>query len=133
MNPQEPKGLVLAPAIALIVVAVLGLSGSLFNFVVALIAEPPPIDPNAPQWLQDMQANQVGPVVAVVQAGFAILNVVIIVGAIQMLRFRMWGYALTASILAIVNFGTCCCILGIPVGIWSIVVLSQAHVKKAFK
>ena len=122
----------MAPAIALIVVATLGLGVSLFNIFAALTWEAPPINPNDPPFVQQMEANQVGPVAAGIQTCFALLNIVILIGAIQMLRFKMWGFSLTASILAIVNIGTCCCVLGLPVGIWSIVVLSQPHVKKAF-
>ena len=123
----------MAPAIALIVVATLGLCASAFNIVYALIADAPPIDPNLPAWTQDMQKQSVGPVAAAIQSVFLLLNIVILIGAIQMLRFKMWGYSLTASILAMINIGTCCCILGLPVGIWSVVVLSQAPVKNAFK
>lgn len=131
--PKKPTGVVIAPAIALIVVATLGLLASLLNIFMALAMEAPPIDPTAPDWLQDMQENQVGALPAVIHSLFVILNIVIMIGAIQMLRFKMWGYSLTASILAMLNFGTCCCVLGLPVGIWSIIVLSQPHVKKSFK
>ena len=131
-RPQKPSAVVMAPAIALIVVATLGLGFSLFNIFAALTWDAPPIDPNAPPFVQQMEANQVGPVAAAIQSCFAFLNIVIMLGAIQMLRFKMWGVSLTVSILAMLNFGTCCCILGLPVGIWSIVVLSQPHVKKAF-
>ena len=80
-----------------------------------------------------MQKNQVGPVAAAIQAAFVLLNIVILIGAIQMVRFKMWGYSLTASILAMINIGTCCCILGLPVGIWSLIVLFQPQVKNAFE
>ena len=122
----------MAPAIALIVVATLGLCASAFNIVFAFIAEAPPVDPTLPPWAQDMQKQSVGPVAAVIQSIFLLLNIVILIGAIQMVRFKMWGYALTVSILAMINIDSCCCVLGLPVGIWSVVVLSQPEVKKAF-
>ena len=125
--------MVMAPAIALIVVATLGLCASAFNIVFAFIAEAPPVDPTLPPWAQDMQKQSVGPVAAVIQSIFLLLNIVILIGAIQMVRFKMWGFSLAASILAMVNIGTCCCILGLPVGIWSTIVLVQPQVKKAFK
>ena len=125
--------MVMAPAIALIVVATLGLCASAFNIFAALTWDAPPIDPTAPPFVQEMQKNQVGPVAAAIQAAFVLLNIVILIGAIQMVRFKMWGYSLAASILAMINIGTCCCFLGLPVGIWSTIVLFQPQVKKAFK
>ena len=132
-QPQKPGGLVMAPAITLIVLASIGLLAAIIGCVSAAIGNAPPIDPTAPPFFQEMQKNQVGPLAASIQAGFAILNIVILIGAIQMLRFKMWGFALTVSILSILNVGNCCCIFGAPVGIWSIIVLSQARVKSAFK
>lgn len=125
--------MVIAPAIALIVVATLGLLASGFNIFAALMLDAPPVDPNAPPFIQQMQENQTGPVAAAIHSAFLILNIVILIGAIQMVRFKMWGYSLTASILAMINIGTCCCILGLPVGIWSIIVLLQPQVKNEFK
>ena len=132
-RPQKPSAMVMAPAIALIVVATLGLCASAFNIFAALTWDAPPIDPTAPPFVQEMQKNQVGPVAAAIQAAFVLLNIVILIGAIQMVRFKMWGYSLAASILAMINIGTCCCFLGLPVGIWSTIVLFQPQVKKAFK
>jgi hypothetical protein len=31
-----------------------------------------------------------------------------------------------------INIGTCCCIIGLPAGIWSLVILLQPDVSKAF-
>jgi hypothetical protein len=52
---------------------------------------------------------------------------------VQITRISMWGIGLAASIAAMVNFGTCCCVLGIPIGIWSVVILSQEDVRYLFK
>jgi hypothetical protein len=90
------------------------------------------IDPNAPEFIQGMQAGATGPVVAVVQGIFCLVNLFLIGGGVQMARIRTWGIALAASILAMINFGTCCCIVGLPVGIWSVVILLQPEVKAAF-
>ena len=126
------KGKVLAPAIFLTVVGSLGILFSIFNCATAMIGEPPPIDPNAPEFLREMQKNAHGPVAVVIQGIFVVVNAVIIFGAVQMMRFQMWPLGLAASILAMVNIGTCCCILGLPGGIWSLVILLQADVKQAF-
>ena len=56
-----------------------------------------------------------------------------ILGAWQMLRLRSYGSAIAGSILAMLNFQECCCLLGIPFGIWSLVVLSRPGVRDAFR
>jgi len=42
-------------------------------------------------------------------------------------------WALAASILAMVNVGSFCCVPGIPVGIWCLVILLTPEVRAAFQ
>jgi hypothetical protein len=121
------------PAVTLIVLGFLGLGLSILSGIVAIVGEPAQVDPNAPPFVQAIQEGSRGPLAAVIQGVFVLVNGAIIVGAIQMLRFRSWGLAVTASILAMLNFGNCCCMLGLPVGIWSVVVLSLEDVRDAFR
>ena len=126
--------MVMAPAIVLIVTAILGMGGTALNMAVALIIEPPTIDTTLPQLAQNIaKATQGGPVIIVFHSLFIILNLIILAGAIQMLRLKMRGFALTVSILAMLNLDCLCCLLGIPVGIWSLIILNKAEVKALFK
>lgn len=60
-------------------------------------------------------------------------SAVTIFGAIKMRQLQSFGLAMAASILALLPcVGPCCCI-GIPVGIWCLVVLNKPEVKSAFK
>jgi hypothetical protein len=133
-SPFDPRnsvrGKVMAPAIVLIVISTIGLMTSLFN--VAFAFAEPQIDPNDPPFIQQMKKSSAGPVVAAIQSAFVVTNLLIIGGAVQMMRFKTWGFALAASIIAMLNFGTFCCVLGLPVGIWSLVILLQPDVKHAF-
>lgn len=130
--PNMPNtGKIVAPGIALIVVGVLGLGFSLFNVVFALTANPQ-IDPNAPEFVREMQANSAGPVAAGIQSLFVLVNLLVIVGGVQIMRISTWPLGLAAAIAAIINFGSCCCILGIPIGIWSIIILAQEDVRRLF-
>jgi hypothetical protein len=131
-DERKANGKVMAPAIALLVIGLLGIVVSLFNLVFALLTPNQAIDPNAPEIIQEMQRNAGGPLAAAVQAVFAIVNGLIILGAIYMMRLRSWGWAMTSSVLAMVNIGTCCCVMGFPVGIWAIIVLSMEDVKQMF-
>ena len=127
------KGKVQAPAIGLIIASSIGLLMSIVNIVIAATSPPPVIDPNAPELLQEFQKGQVGPVAVVIQVAFVFVNVIIMIGAIQMFRFQSRGFAIAVSILAILNFGSCCCLLGAPFGIWSLIVLMADNVANAFK
>ena len=64
---------------------------------------------------------------------FLSVNGIVLAGAIQMMKLRSYGFAMTASILAVIPCCSPCFILGIPFGIWGIVVLSNAQVKHAFR
>jgi len=53
-------------------------------------------------------------------------------GGFGMLKLRYYGLAITASVLAMVPCCDLCCPIGIPVGIWALVVLAKPDVKQAF-
>jgi hypothetical protein len=58
-------------------------------------------------------------------------NAFIIFGAIKMRQLQNFGLAMAAAILAIVPCSGCYC-LGIPFGIWALVVLNKPEVKASF-
>jgi hypothetical protein len=126
---RAPAKLLLA-AMALIAVAGLGLAFSGFNFV--LTFGEAVVDPNAPPMVQEFQRGTVGPVATGMQGGFVLLNLFIIICAVQMMKLQNWGLAVTGSTLAILNIGSCCCILGLPVGLWCLAVLSSPEVMIMF-
>jgi hypothetical protein len=121
------------PAIFLLVVGVLGLMSSLLNVVVALVLKPPPVDPNAPEFIRQLQQGGFGPTAAAIQCIWVVVNLAILAAAVQMMRLRTYGLAVAGSILAMINLGTLCCILGLPAGIWSLVVLLRQDVKDDFR
>jgi len=55
----------------------------------------------------------------------------VIYGAMQMKVLRNWNLSLAASILAMLPC-SCCCLLGLPAGIWALIVLMKPEVKGAF-
>jgi predicted Zn finger-like uncharacterized protein len=69
----------------------------------------------------------------VLQAIIVLVGLLTVSGALRMLQLRNYGLALTASILAMLNFGNCCCVLGIPFGIWALIVLLRPEVRAAFE
>lgn len=61
-----------------------------------------------------------------------VTSVVTIFGGIQMRNLRLYGLAIAASIVAMLPIAGPCCCIGLPVGIWSLVVLLKPEVKSAF-
>ena len=57
---------------------------------------------------------------------------VIIMGALKMKKLESHGFAMTASILSMIPCLSSCCLIGLPVGIWCMIVLMKPEVKSAF-
>ena len=134
-NFNAVAGKVKAPAIAMIVVSALGIVYQLGMLVARLAGVAMSNMPTG-----NMSAEQarivnmlsgglglVGAVLAVAVGGF------IIFASMKMMNLQNWGMALAAAILIIIPCLSPCCCLGIPVGIWAIVVLVNAEVKAAFR
>jgi hypothetical protein len=75
----------------------------------------------------------VGPVQIVVSAIAIVGAIVIIVGGMRMKNLENYGLAMTASILTLIPCFGPCCLLGIPIGIWALVALSDNTVRIAFR
>ena len=58
---------------------------------------------------------------------------VIIYGGIQMLKARRYSIALLAATLAVIPLSSICCIPGIPIGIWALIVLRDPEVRACFE
>jgi len=105
---------------------------SIYAVINALISAPPPVPPNAPEFMTEVMKNTVGPIAAIIQSIFVVVAIGILLGGIQMLRLKARGLAIAASVLSMINIGSCCCILGLPIGIWALVILLMGDVKQAF-
>jgi hypothetical protein len=62
-----------------------------------------------------------------------VMDTLAIVGAISMLRVSSFGLAMTGAIVSSIPCASPCCFLGIPFGIWALVVLNDADVRAAFR
>lgn len=132
-QPPPPSNVkILLPAIFLIVLGVVGAVLSTLSTFAAIYLEPPPAAPNVSEEMRAFREGAFGTLAAVTQGIFILVNLTIITGGLMMAQCRNWVFALVACILAIINFGSFCCVLGLPVGIWGIVVLSMDDVKKTF-
>ncbi len=62
------------------------------------------------------------------------VQIFILLAALKMKELRNYGWAMTAAILCLVPCTSpCCCLIGIPIGIWMLTVLNDPRVKNAFR
>lgn len=132
---------VAGPAIALMITGGLGIAVSVLDVILRLLgvglmmanAGRPGRQPADPAFQAGFQTGQaVGNALGIVFDLVGICwGVLLLLGALRMHTLQTYGFAMTACILAMVP-ANCCCILGLPFGIWGLVVLSRPEVKDAF-
>ena len=123
-------GRVAGPAIALIVTGALGVVANLAVIVLYSVV----IVMALGGWGQMPERQEAalggGIMIALGLLG-VLIAVLVIVGAVKMRRLKSYGLAMTAAIIAMLPCSGCC-MLGLPFGIWGLVVLNDANVKTAF-
>ena len=118
------------PALALMILAGLNLALGAFGLLLNLLGSSMSMFQNGPE---QVFGNMFSGVVGVASSSLGILlSAVIFYGGLKMKRLENHGLAVAASILAIIPCTSPCCLLGIPVGILALVVLTKPEVKSAF-
>ena len=146
----DVSSLISGPAIALLVAGIINVLSTIGTIAYGLmmvfmgeqmLEQNPALQQNPA--FQDLQ-NQPGgpaPTDAIAMAGgfYLILGAVglmvgavIIMGALKMKKCESYGFAMTSSILAMIPCLSSCCLIGLPVGIWCMIVLMKPEVKSAF-
>jgi hypothetical protein len=125
--------LVNGPAIALLVTAILGIAANglgLFLHVIGrgMMPPMPGMNPDALRLIQ-MINGPMGAAIRIIPVAFGVL---VLIGALRMQQLRNRGLAMTAAIVAMVPCFSPCCLLGLPFGIWAIIVLSKPEVQSQF-
>jgi hypothetical protein len=118
------------PAIGLIVTAVLGFGLQALSLLFNVFGLSTGFGGSSTETAFNVFSGTFGIVLNAV--GIAI-GVVILLGALKMKRLENWGWAMASSILALAPCISPCCIVGLPIGIWSLVVLAKPEVKGAFR
>ena len=123
--------LVTGPAIGLMVTAGIGMAvqglGLVMNVLGLGMGAAAGNDPEAAQM---MVSGGVGIAAGIVGLG---VGVVILMGALKMKKLESFGFSMAAAILAALPCISPCCLVGLPIGIWAVVVLNKPEVKSAFR
>jgi hypothetical protein len=134
--PSAPSGsaqdALNVPSILIMVMAGIGVLSALYG-VVAGGGIPPAVLDN-PQLTPEMRSLLTkfaggGRFVNVISLG---IDGLMIYGAMQMRQLKSFGLAMASAILVMLPCAGCCCLLGLPVGIWALVTLNKPEVKSAF-
>jgi len=122
------------PAISLLTMGILAvLLGFLGGALYAIVL------PNMPQMNNPQFGGGQPPPPPAFFVGYGVVNMaggliwggLVIAGAISMLRLKLYALAMTGSIVAMAPCSGCC-LLGLPLGIWALVVLNRPDVRNAF-
>ena len=123
------------PAIGLIVTAILGLIAVVLGLVVNVLTMV-----GVPLGMQNLPDPQMQKYFNLAGGGFgiiqnvigAVIGILIWRGAAKMKLLESHQFAFTASILAMLPCISPCCLLGLPFGIWALVVISKPEIKSQF-
>ena len=131
MASPAAQEMVNGPAIGLIVLAILGFLLQVAGLVMNLLGASfvPQGQMEQPAWTQMMHGA--GAVVGAI-IGIA-MSILILFGGLKMKKLESYGLAMTCSIVAMIPCISPCCLIGLPIGIWAVVVLSKPEVKSAFQ
>jgi hypothetical protein len=122
------------PAIGLMVTAGIGILGQLVSLAMHVLGTGLNMaNMTGSSGAPDAVANLMGGTLGVISSIMGILiGGLILFGAMKMRQLSNWGLSLAATILAMIPCLSPCCCLGLPIGIWALVVLLDNNVKLSF-
>jgi hypothetical protein len=133
-KPVDVEEKTLTVGTALAGVGLVTLLGSIGWLLIALFAAPPAPQPAPGQDPDAARAMVIG--IYIGQFGPAViglpLGVIQVAGGIQLARRRTWAVAVVGAIMALVPC-SCGFVVGLPIGIWALVVLFNPAVRAAFR
>lgn len=129
--------MVSGPAICLIIVGAIGIVLSLAGLVMNLTGMTLPfmfpqggggMDPQVAQMMRMFGGSMgiISGIIGIVVAAF------IIYGGMQMKKLQSQGLVMGSAIVAMIPCVSPCCLIGIPIGVWALVVLNKPEVKSQF-
>lgn len=127
----DPSSQVSGPSVGLLITGVIGGIWSLFSLISAGIGTS-----IASFWVDEIPDSLGGIFQGAFVMGSSLVGMLVaafvIFAALKMKGLTQWGLAVAASILAMIPCISPCCVIGLPVGIWCLVILMRPEVKSAF-
>jgi len=121
------------PSLGLLITGVVGAAFSLLSVMGAGLGS---VARFASRWADDMPDWYEKMFEGVFAMGGAFVGLLvaafIIFAALKMKDLKQWSLAVAASVLAMLPCISPCCVIGLPIGIWCLVILMRPQVKDAF-
>jgi hypothetical protein len=130
---QVARSMVQVPGVLLAVTG--GIGGALYGFNLLMrlfgVQITPPSFGSNPEFdhIFEFFAGGAGAALDVVWLG---LSLVVLFGGLQMLRLQRYTFCLCTAIIALLPCISPCCCIGLPAGIWALVILSRPEIRAAF-
>ena len=131
VTTPEASDQVSGPSVGLLITGILGGILSLVGLILSLV-ETGIESVTAHRYIEEYASIAEGAAgvafcfVGLLVAGF------IIYASLKMKELTQWSLCIAASIIAMIPCISPCCIVGLPIGIWCLVVLTKPEVKTAF-
>jgi len=123
-----------APATALMVTAILALIVQALGIILNLVVLAVPRFAVAVTQRHGGLPFVIGSGYQLIPAVFGVaVSIFILIGAIKMKNLESHSFALASAIVAMIPCISPCCLLGLPFGIWALVVLNDSSVRAAFR
>jgi len=127
---EEALGKVRGPAIGIKVTAVIGAIFSVLGLALNVLGIGGGMaSGGGDEAMSMMMSGTVGIISSLVGMGVAVF---LWIAAGKLQRLESYNLCLVAAIAAMVPCISPCCFIGLPIGIWAIIVMSKADVKQAF-
>jgi hypothetical protein len=136
-DTRHAEDRVKAPGILLLVVSGINLLCQLAAIFLIMVQDGPWRLPGSTPEAERLAQLLAGGLGLLLFGGGIVASVFVIFASVRMLQLRSWGVAMTGSIVAttcLIPWICCCCVpIGLPFGIYAIVVLQDPGVKAAFR
>jgi hypothetical protein len=132
-DPNRASSMVSGPAIGLIAVGIIGILFQLASILMNLLGAGMGVLGAAGGNNEALGSLFSGVIGLAFNALCLVLGGVVIFGATKMKSLQGYGLAMAAAVIALVPCTSPCCVLGLPIGIWALVVLLNQEVKGAFR
>jgi len=132
MNFGGPQAMekVQGPAIGLMITGGIGVAFALLALAMNILGAGLGAAGGGDQQIQFMAQGALGIVQSLI--GLAI-SAFALYGGLQMKQLQNYGLAFGASVLVMIPCLSPCCLIGLPIGIWAVVVLNDPIVKASFR
>ena len=136
--PSQPLPSIQGPAVGIIATGILNALASLyflvtgaFQLITGTRGGVPGIEA---QRSSEIAGYYIGSIIII---GFSLVGLVVapylVYAGVQMMKWEKFNVARNAAILAMIPVTSCCCLAGIPIGLWAYLTLKRPEVEAEFR